>query len=63
MQEVRKEVSVQTRDALGSSGCHPWPRTAHLPGMGDEVIHGDLDCFPFSDFFECFENEFIVKGI
>lgn len=38
-------------------------RAPHSPGMGDEVVHGDLDRFPFDDFFECFEDEFIVKGI
>lgn len=38
-------------------------RAAHSPGMGDEVVHRDLDRFPCDDFFECFEDEFIVKGI
>lgn len=47
---------------LKSRGHDVRPR-AHLPGMGDKVIHGNLDCFPFRDFFECLEDEFIVKGI
>ena len=47
----------------GATGNNPQPRAAHLPGMGDKVIHRNLDCFPFGDFFECLEDEFIVKGI
>lgn len=49
-------------DRATSSGSRP-ARAAHSPGMGDEVVHGDLDRFPCDDFFECFEDEFIVKGI
>lgn len=53
-------------DGDGARPGARWPRparAAHSPGMGDEVIHGDLDCFPRDDLFECFEDEFIVKGI
>lgn len=41
-----------------------WGATAaRLPGMRDKVVHGNLNCFPFGDFFESFEDELIVKGI
>lgn len=49
-----------TWDALS---WQPLASLAHLPRMGNEVIHRDLDCFSFSDFFECLEDEFVVKGI
>ena len=38
-------------------------RLALLRGSRKQVVHRNLDRFPFRDFFECLENEFIVKGI
>lgn len=36
---------------------------AHSPGVGDEVVHGDLHCLPLGDVAEGLEDELVVKGI
>lgn len=58
---VGQGTEAETQGQCGDSVGTVW--AAHLPGMGDEVIHGNLDCFPLGDFFQSFEDEFIVKGI
>lgn len=61
---VGQGTEAETQGQCGDSVGTVWGVTAaHLPGMGDKVVHRNLDRFPLGDFFQSFEDEFIVKGI
>lgn len=52
--------------AVGTGRRGAWPgarAAAHSPGMGDEVVHGDLHRLALGDLSEGFEDELVVKGI
>ena len=54
----------QAAVGTGRRGARPGARAAaHSPGMGDEVVHGDLHRLALGDLSEGFEDELVVKGI